>query len=68
MERRTESDRDMVFWALIYIYSLSQSVCMCVCVCVICAGWMRVSAVLYVAKKEFFAREISDVSRFIQKK
>jgi hypothetical protein len=28
---------------------------------------MRVSAVLYVAKKEFFAREISDVSRFIQK-
>ena len=37
------------------------------CVCVICAGWMRVSALLYVAKKEFFAREIM-TSRFIQKK
>ena len=52
MERRTESERDMAFLAL--IYSLSQSVC--VRVCVICAGWMRVSALLYVAKKEFFAR------------
>jgi hypothetical protein len=41
-------------------------VCVCVCVCVICAGWMRVSAVLYVAKKEFFARRLM-TSRFIQK-
>jgi len=42
-------------------------VCACVSVCVICAGWMRVSALLYVARKEFFAREISDVSRFYPK-
>ena len=43
-------------------------VCACVSVCVICAGWMRVSALLYVAKREFFAREISDVSpRFYPK-
>ena len=38
-------------------------VCACVSACVICAGWMRVSALLYVAKREFFAREISDVSQ-----
>ena len=43
-------------------------VCACVSACVICAGWMRVSALLYVAKREFFAREISDVSpRFYPK-
>lgn len=61
MERRTESDRDMAFFG--------GFVCKCACVCVICAGWMRVSALLYVAKKECFSRaEINDVERgFIQK-